>query len=124
MNAGDVFRLGGVADIHTWAVISDPTLDASRVLLVSFTTWDRLEDQACVLESADHPFIRHRTCVSYSRAKLASDAALEQLKAANRLIMLDALTAQVLARIREGAMASTRLSLEHAQILIDQNLVE
>ena len=31
MNAGDVFRLGGVADIHTWAVISDPILDPERV---------------------------------------------------------------------------------------------
>jgi len=64
VNAGDVFRLSGIADIHTWVVLSDPALNPQKVLIVNFTSWDRLEDQACVLDLGDHPFIRDRTCVN------------------------------------------------------------
>lgn len=124
MNAGDVFRLGGVADIHTWAVISDPALGAQRVLLVNFTSWDRLEDQACILDAGDHPFLTHRTCVNYPRARVAADADLEQLRAAGRLVMLTPLSAEVLRRVREGAMTSMRMKLEYAEILIEQKLVD
>jgi hypothetical protein len=124
MNAGDVFRFVGIADIHAWMIISDPLKDPSRVLMVSFTTWDPHEDQACILESGQHPFIKHRTCVSYPRAKLVTDQTLETLRNANRIELLDPLPKELLQRVRNGAMDSLRLSLELAQILIDQELVE
>ena len=124
MIAGDVFRLGGVADIHTWAVISDPALDPERVLLVNFTTFDRFVDQSCVLDVGDHPFITVRTCVNYPRAREARDADLEQLRAAGRLILLDPLRPEILKRIRDRAMDSVDMAIELADILIDQELVE
>lgn len=114
MNAGDVFRLGGVADIHTWAIISDPTLDSERVLLVNFTSFDRFVDHSCVLNVGDHPF----------RARAARDDDLEQLKAAGRLIMLDPLRPETLKLIRDKAMDSIDMEIELADILIDQELVE
>jgi hypothetical protein len=94
------------------------------VLLVNFTSWDPLEDQACVLDVGDHPFLTHRTCVNYPRAREASDADLEQLRQAQRLVMLQAVSPEVLRRIREGAMASTRMKLELAELLIEQELVD
>jgi hypothetical protein len=41
MNAGDTFRIpqpGTSLDSHLWVVISDPVVDAERVLIVNFTT--------------------------------------------------------------------------------------
>ena len=123
MTAGDVFRLAGVADIHTWVVISDPKIDANRVLIVNFTSWDTHEDQACILDVGDHPFITHRTCVNFPRARVASNADLDRLRVAGRIAMLSPLSVDLLKRLREGAMDSTRLSLELGQLLIDQRLV-
>jgi hypothetical protein len=124
MNAGDVFRLGGVADIHTWAVISDPILDPERVLLVNFTSFDRFADQSCVLDIGDHPFITGRTCANYPRAREARDEDLEVLKAAGRLLMLDSLRPEILKRIRDRSMDSKDMDIELADILMDQGLVE
>jgi len=39
VQAGDTFLLGDKrVDDHLWVIVSDPTTDASRVLLVSLTT--------------------------------------------------------------------------------------
>lgn len=94
------------------------------VLFVNFTTHDRFSDGACTLNAGDHPFLKHQTAIEYARAKLASDAVLEALRAANRLQILEPLTPAVLTRIREGAVASTRMKIEMAQVLIDQELVD
>jgi hypothetical protein len=125
MKAGDVFQLDGVADIHTWVVISDPAVDASRILIVNFTSYDRFEDQACILDMGDHPFIRHRTCVNYPRANAkSSNAQLDELRSRGRLLMLDPVTPELLQRMREGAAASLKMPLELGEILFDQNLVD
>jgi len=124
MNTGDVFRFIGIADIHVWMIISDPVKDPSHVLMVNFTSWGPHEDQACIFECGEHPFIKHRTCVNYPRAKVVTDHTLELLKKANKLELLDPLPTEVLQRIRNEALESVRLSLEIAQILIDQELVE
>ncbi len=124
MNAGDVFRFKGIADRHVWTIISDPQFDRQHVLIVNLTTYGPYEDHACVLEAGVHPFITGRTCVCYPRARMTQDEALEQLKAANRLQLLQPLGPELLRRLREGAMVSTRIRLGHAQILIDQRLVD
>src|SRR5207302_2791342 len=104
----------GIADIHVWTIISDPRRDASRLLMVNFTTWAPNEDQACVLEPGAHPFIIDRTCVNYPRSRTTTNQALEQLKTAGRLELLAPLSAELLRRVREGAMDSTRMALELA----------
>ncbi len=124
MNAGDVFRLGGVADIHCWTIISDPAIDPNRVLLVNFTSYDEFADQACILNIGDHPFIAHRTCVNYPMAREATNADLDLLRESGRLIMLQPLAPALLTRIRESAMESVDMEISLAYILIDQGLVE
>ena len=124
MNAGDVFRFVGVADIHVWFVYSDPGRDRSSVLICSFTTWQPHLDQACVLDVGDHSFIVHRSLVDFARTKRVTDAQLEQLKSAGRLTCLSPLSVTLLKKIRESAMVSTRLPLEFADVLLDQELVD
>jgi len=124
MKAGDVFRFSGIADIHVWMIISDPRRDASKVLMVNFTSWEPHLDQACILDIGAHPFIVQRTVVNFARAKLVTDTQLEWLRTHGRLQLLDLLPATLLTKIRAAAMQSLTLPLELADVLIDQELVE
>lgn len=80
MNAGDVFRFNGIADIHVWMIISDPCRDPLKVLIVTFTTWEPHLDQACIVEASEHPFIVQKSVVNYARARIVTDVLLEQLR--------------------------------------------
>ena len=124
MNAGDTFQLAGAADRHLWIIISDPAIDPNQVLFVNLTTYDPREDQTVVLNVGDHPFIQHRTCVSYSRARVATNFQLEQLKNAQRLIPHASVTAKLLQRLRDGAALSSRIKMGHLELLQNQGLIE
>lgn len=123
MNGGDAFQLVRVADRHLWIVISDPGTDPERVLFVNFTTYDPHEDQTVVLAAGDHPFLTHRTCVAYSRARVAPDEQLEELRTGDRLRLHEPASAELLERLRIGAGKSSRIKTEHVELLRDQGLV-
>jgi hypothetical protein len=125
VKAGDVFRFVGIADVHVWMIISDPARDLQKILIVNFTTWEPHLDQACVVEAGEHPFVVHKTVVNFARARIVTDAALEQLRAAGRLQLLnDPLSDVLLAKVRESAMNSLTLALEAGDILIEQELAD
>jgi hypothetical protein len=125
VRAGDVFRFTGIADVHVWMIISDPARDPAKVLMVNFTTWEPHLDQACIIEAGEHPFVAHRTVINYARSRIVPDAALEQLRNAGRLQLLnDPLSAALLTKVRESAMNSVRLPIEAADILTEQELVD
>ena len=126
MNAGDTFRIpqpGTSLDSHLWVVISDPALDPDKILIVNFTTSRADSDKACVLQAGEHPFVKHETCVNYAGAKVVSKAILDLLLNKGLLSAHAAVAAALLQRIRDGAANSTRMSLDHADILIDQGII-
>jgi hypothetical protein len=127
MKAGDSFRIpqpGTSLDSHLRVVISDPAADPQRVLIVNFTTHRKDSEPACILQAGEHPFVRHETCVNYAGAKVVSEAQVQTLLQKGLLSSHAALSAALLERIRQGAAASERMSLDHADILIDQRLIE
>ena len=127
IKAGDSFRVpepGTSLDSHLWVVISDPAADSERVLIVNFTTRRKDSDPACILQAGEHPFVRHETCVNYAGAKVVSEAQIRTLVQKGLLSSHAALSAALLERIRDGAAASERMSLRHADILIEQGLIE
>jgi hypothetical protein len=127
MNAGDTFRIpqpGTSLDSHLWVVISDPVVDAERVLIVNFTTRRKDSDPACILQAGEHPFVHHETCVNYAGAKVVSRAQIQILLQRGLLSSHTSLSVNLLKRIRDGAAASERMSLEHADILVEQGLIE
>jgi hypothetical protein len=85
MKAGDTFRLQGVADRHTWVIISDPEIDDLRVLLVSLTGYYLGMDPSCIVEVEEFSILDKRSCVYYQDIKEASVAVLEALQRAGRL---------------------------------------
>jgi hypothetical protein len=71
VSAGDTFLVSHPYN-HLYVVCSDPAVDSSQILLVSITTFKPKEETCCILVKGDHPFIKHRSCVRYKDAKLAS----------------------------------------------------
>jgi hypothetical protein len=124
MNAGDTFRPADPSvDIHLWVIVSDPAQDASRVLIVSLTTFKPKKESVCLLDVGDHPFIKHKTCVAYNLANAPSLAQLEQARDSGHLIPDVPVSADVLRRIREGAALSTKLPIEYGELLDSQGLL-
>ncbi len=125
MKAGDVFRLVKGVDKHAKIVISDATKFPEKVLFVGMTSFDQREDHSCILDKGDHSTIVHRTCVPYSRANAkASNAELDAMVKAGLLHVFEPLSEQVLQRVREGAMKSSRIAKEHKKMLVDQGLAD
>jgi len=107
-----------------WFIISDPTLDEHNILFVNLTTWksDREQDESCTLNRGEHPFIRHKSIIDYSRAQIASLANLSALHDQNQIIIMEPVTDSVLDRIRQGIRMSQHAIHRHRQILQDQGL--
>jgi hypothetical protein len=81
VKAGDTFTLKDKAvESHLWVIVSDPAVDAERVLFVSMTSYDVTKEKVCLLDAGDHPFIKHRTCIAYDFAKVAPLKALLALR--------------------------------------------
>ncbi len=127
MNGGDTFfvqQVGKLYDSHLWMVLSDPALNANQVLIVSLTTWGKDDDPACVLNVGDHPFVRQKSFIKYTHAKVVTDQQLEEFRARGQIQVQAPLSADVLKRVRDGAAESRFMALGYADILIDQGLIE
>jgi hypothetical protein len=122
MNAGATFLLAAL-DIHLWMIISDPAIDPENVLIVNLTTFAPGKDQSCVLGPGDHPWIHHDSCVNYQDSQITTLKKLIAARDGGALIPKDPLDPLVLKKIRDASMNSTRMALEHADILMNQGLV-
>ena len=79
MNAGDTFIPQCKPYNHLYIVLSDPSQDEERVVLVNLTTWTVDEESHCIVQKGEHRFVKHKTAVRYNGAKLASVSELERL---------------------------------------------
>lgn len=118
------------ADPHLWFIISDPLLDARRVLYVNVTTLDptaplkdMFNDRACVIEPEEHPFITATSCICYYGAHACSLAHLESKHARGELRFGDPAIQQLLEKMRRCAENSLHMEPNDFQILLDQGLV-
>lgn len=125
MNAGDTMLIplpSTSVDSHLWMVISDP-VQSDVCLLVNFASWRHDKDQACVLMAGEHPYVNKQTCVNYHDAKLCKTADLDQLILSGRMKAHIPLSQSLLIKIR-AAVPESRITQAHAQMLVDQGLVE
>lgn len=122
MNAGDTFIDGKYH--HLWIIISDPAVDSEKVVIVNFTTHTVAEEPSCIVQKGEHPFVRHKTAVRYTDARLVSSANLETLREANLLTPQQQCSADLLKKLRDGASRNIHLlSEECKQTLDEQGLI-
>lgn len=114
---------------HLWFVISDPVqYPDDLVVYVNMTTLqpvryqhDPENDQSCVLYVGDHPAVDHLSCIAYW---FAHDAWLYRLEADSCCeIHPTPASAELLARMREGAAQTRHLERRMKKILRDQGLI-
>ena len=109
MNVGDTF-FGLDHRGHLWIVLTSPN-PQGEVVLVSLTTHDAPRrafcDKRCVIiQPGEHPYPRHDSCVFYRDAFL-TDTQLLRRGVDNRTYRVgDPLTAELLERVRQGALDS------------------
>lgn len=121
MKAGDTFLIPD-SDDHLWMVISDPNFDPDHLVVVCFLSWQAHYDQACIVRTGDHPFIKHDTCINYPAAKLVSLARLELLVVQGKIKPKLPLSPALLDRIR-GCAEDADLPSECYAVLREQGFV-
>lgn len=123
LSAGDAFMTvsKGIRD-HLWIIVSDPTLDKRNVFIVNVTSWKPEKDESCILEEGDHPFITHKSIISYADARITSVANLSAVYELNQIYLQQPVSAPILARIRQGVRNSPHSKRGHKQIMEDQSL--
>jgi hypothetical protein len=125
VKSGDTFTLKDKSvDSHLWIIVSDPAVDAERVLFVSMTSYDVTKEKVCLLDVGDHPFIKHRTCIAYDFAKVAPLKALVALRDQGQLTVSQPVSDELLERICQGISLSRRISVEYVMLMIDQGLLD
>ena len=122
MNAGDTF-LPPVPYNHLYMVISDPSIDPSKVVMVSFTTHTPNEEQLCIVEKGEHPFVKVKTVVRYKDARCSSATDIEKAVSNGSLATQAPLSEELLMRIRDGAALSDFLPEGCRKVLVVQGII-
>lgn len=109
MNPGDTF-FGFDKRGHLWIVLTEEDANGD-VVVANFTTHD-LARRTCSLDclvvaSGEHPFLRHESCIYLQGASLTSNPRLERGVTERVYHPQASLSAGLLSRIREGALASS-----------------
>jgi hypothetical protein len=123
--AGDTFlnELSSAAPQHLWVVISDPVQDDGQLVIVNFTSWLPGRDESCVLLKGDHPFIRHKTVVSYYDAKIVPREWLVKMERAGLVVIQSPVSHKMLQKIRDGAAQSEDTPMVVVGFLQGQGLI-
>ena len=123
---GNMFWLAsGKANLeHLYVVISNPLKNPNEVVLVSLTTKDCGVDESCVVSEGDHPRIKHESCVDYSRARILSEAAIDDAVANKRVRPVEDASPDLLGKIWQGAAETKHLPSRCDAILRQQMLID
>jgi hypothetical protein len=122
VKGGDTF-IPAHLDKHLWIILSDPSLDSENVVIVNFTTHTIDEEQHCVVNKGDHPFVKHKTAVRYRDAKSVTVSQLKKLVQSALIKPNSPLSPTLLKRVRNGAGQSDFLPEGCRQILEAQELI-
>jgi len=112
-----IYEAAGVGK-HLFIVISDPTLNAERIVAVGITSWTAAKDQTCVLAVADHEFVKHKSCIAYHGARFFIEPYFSSIL--NRSKILADVAEPLLSKIVTGALASDETPLDVQEFLAAQ----
>jgi hypothetical protein len=113
---GQVFRPKAF-QAHAHVLLSPPN-ERGLVLAVNWTTFkEECVDEACFLDPGDHPALRHRSTIAYSRAHLWQVEKIVAAVANGVLEELEPLSPATLTRLIAGARQSKELRREWKRML-------
>lgn len=122
---GDTFCLANRSiNNHLFFIISDPILGAGVIVTANMTTWRADNDQSCLIQPDEHPFVRHLSCVNYADSRQIALSQYRSFLASGSIIPNAPIDDGLMSRILAGAAISTHLPFGIRQILVDQNLLK
>jgi hypothetical protein len=107
MNPGDTFLLPDAFGTHLYIVLAK--LDDGTVVFCHCTTSKKHTDNTCIIRPGEHEFAIRDTAVQYASAFDCSGDGLEKL-VKSIIKPLPPLSAELLARVRKGALESSQTS--------------
>jgi hypothetical protein len=126
---GDAFLLKADLDPDRrkfYFVASDPGQDPDNILLLPVSSWDKDKDQSCVLEVAECgecAFVTHKSYIAYNHAKILSTQHLSKLLKDGEVTRKQNVGPHILAKARQGALASQDIARKHRLLLSKQGLL-
>ena len=109
---------------HLFAILLDPVPfegygSKPLVLLASVVSLKPglVVDESCLLKPGDHPFIRHDSFVDYRFTRLEQAEHVEARVSEGIFDVKEPCSPELIQRIFEGALKSTRISREYKMIL-------
>lgn len=109
---------------HLFTIIIEPLVlpQTGRkpiVILVNFTSIrdDIPYDDACIIQAGEHPFIQHKSYISYRNARIDSVAHIENLLEKGVFIEKEPCSQKLLEKILQGALKSKRIPREFKRII-------
>ena len=126
IQAGSVFVIPDpvpALDPHLWVIVSDPSQNHHRVLMVNFTKWREGKDQSCIVEPREYDPLTCKSVVQYAGAKECSAENLNTLLARTAFEMRPPVSEELLQRMRAGAGVSEFLAHAYRRLLADQGLL-
>lgn len=130
--AGECFLRDVSGKLHLFFVLTNPLSAAQfgygtnlKVLSVNISTIrDNVPyDNTCEIEIGEHPFIRNRSFVMYSRMMIDNAHDIEEMISNAVLVPRETCSVDLLERILQGALDSDRTSTEF-QNIIAENMPE
>jgi len=108
---------------HLYVVISDPDLDPDNVVIVNFTSYDPDEEDYCIVQGGEHPFLIHKSCVRYKDGRVSPVTALTHLIDSGTMTTHKPLSKELLRRVQEGASKSDFLPEGCRKVLEEQGFI-
>lgn len=99
---------------HLYFILTDPNED-NKVFMVSITTHHFGKDETCVLNVGDHPFIKRKSVVEYSKPIEPKLTQIEKIVRDGYANTHASASDGLLERMQNGAKESTALPLKYAQ---------
>lgn len=112
--------------LHLCIAITDPYGDPPGVLIVPVNSHKGQRDDSCILNEGDHPFIRHKSVVTYALAKHIYVTDLERQESAcsgmpaqdRWFIRQQPVSQDVMKRVINGALTSKAIPKRHKNTLL------
>jgi len=110
MKSGDIFLMPapGISSRtpHLWIVVTEPTQEEHRVIIVSVTTLRKGAEKTVVLRKGEHPFIRWDSSVCYVDSRLADARDLDGKANCGQIKPHEPCMPHTLKNIQDGILAS------------------
>lgn len=107
---------------HLYVVVSDPTLNADKIVIVNFTTFraGKRHDPTCIVEARSHKHLPDPSYVYYAGAAALSTVQYEEAIRRQSFTPSVPVSAEILERVTAGFQASDEAPLGCVRILRDQ----